>query len=106
MLLHSAIPHSQLHVGRAGLGMAWYLNSTLIPVINVTRGNTYTFLIYGGNNPLNLSNYHPFYISDSIAGGHLGNAPGEVEVLLHTLYCCTDESVGIQSKLCNRIGLL
>ena len=83
MLLHSVISHSQLPSGRAGWGIAWYLNSTLIPVINVTRGNTYTFLIYGGNNSSNPSNYHPFYISNSIAGGRLANAPGEVR----SCYC-------------------
>ena len=87
ILLHLIILHILLPIGRSGSGIAWYLNFALIPVINVTRGNTYTFLIYGGNNSSNPSNYHPFYISNSIAGGRLANAPEEVR----SCYCtpCT-----------------
>ena len=85
-------------VGRSGWGIAWYLNSTLIPVINVTRGNTYTFLIYGGNNSSNPSNYHPFYITDSIAGGRTANTPEEVGSV--TLYHVV-QWTGIQSSLCS-----
>ena len=88
--LHSRLLHTQLPIGRSGWGIAWYLNSTLIPVISVTRGNTYTFLIYGGSNPSNPGKYHPFYISDSIAGGRLANSPEEVGSLYCTLYCTTE----------------
>ena len=79
------LPHP---VGRSGWGILWYLNSTLIPIINVTRGNTYTFLIHGGNNASDPSNYHPFYITDSIAGGRIANTPQEV-VKCITLYIYT-----------------
>ena len=59
--------------GRAGWGIAFYVNGTLIPELTVTRGNTYTFLIYGGTDPDYISNYHPLYITDSIGGGRLQN---------------------------------
>ena len=78
MLVHSVMDASFCSVGNIAWGIAWYLNSTLVPVIRATRGNTYTFLIHGGNDPSNLSKYHPFYISDSIAGGRLANTPAEV----------------------------
>jgi hypothetical protein len=39
----------------------------------VERGRTYTFLISGGDNPLDGANYHPFYITDSVNGGRLLN---------------------------------
>ena len=37
------------------------------------RGRTYTFLVYGGDDPTNAANYHPFYITDSVNGGRLLN---------------------------------
>ena len=75
MTLHMHLPSP---VGRSGWGIAWYINSTLAPVIRATRGNTYTFYVYGGSNASNASSYHPFYISDYIAGGRLANTPEEV----------------------------
>ena len=78
MLVHSVMDAPFCSVGRSGWGIAWYLNSTLIPVIRATRGNTYTFLIHGGNDPSGPGKYHPFYISDSITGGRLANTPEEV----------------------------
>ena len=59
--------------GQAGWGIAWYINGSLIPELVVERGRTYTFLISGGDNPLDGANYHPFYITDSINGGRLLN---------------------------------
>ena len=50
-------------IGRAGWGISWYINGTLIPQLIVERGRTYTFIIEGGNDTTDLSNYHPFYIS-------------------------------------------
>ena len=63
--------------GRPGWGIAWYINDTLIPELVVERGRTYKFLVYGGNNPADATNYHPFYITDSISGGRLLNTPEE-----------------------------
>lgn len=56
---------------RAGWGITWYINGTLIPELVVERGRTYTFMVEGGDNSNDASNYHPFYITDSIAGGRL-----------------------------------
>ena len=63
--------------GQAGWGIAWYINETLVPELVVERGRTYTFLVYGGDNPDDSSNYHPFYITDSVNGGRLLNTPEE-----------------------------
>lgn len=50
-------------------GIAWYLNDELIPELYVERGETYTFIVEGGNNPQQSARYHPFYITDSNEGG-------------------------------------
>ena len=41
------------------------------------RGRNYKFLVYGGDDPADASNYHPFYITDSISGGRLLNSQEE-----------------------------
>lgn len=66
--------------GQPGWGIAWYLNDTLVPELTVERGRTYTFLVYGGNNPNVASNYHPFYITNSSNGGRLLNTEAERKV--------------------------
>ena len=70
--------------GQAGWGIAWYINGTLVPELVVERGRTYTFLVYGGENPVDASNYHPFYITDSKNGGRLLNT--EEERMVSVLY--------------------
>ncbi|KAJ4431984.1 hypothetical protein ANN_20593 [Periplaneta americana] len=50
-------------------GIAWYINDKLIPEIYVERGQTYTFIVEGGNDRTNPARYHPFYITDSREGG-------------------------------------
>ena len=55
--------------GSAGWGIAWYINDTLIPELVVQRGQTYTFIVYGGDDPNNPAQYHPFYITNSPSGG-------------------------------------
>ena len=74
--------------GRAGWGISWYINGTLIPELIVERGRTYTFIIEGGNNSNDISNYHPFYITDSISGGRLQNTEEQraVSQLLSQIY--------------------
>lgn len=52
-------------------GIAWYLNDKLIPELFVERGQTYTFIVEGGDKPANPAKYHPFYITDSAEGGFL-----------------------------------
>ncbi|XP_050585241.1 protein Skeletor, isoforms B/C isoform X1 [Bombus affinis] len=55
--------------GQPAWGIAWYINDLLIPEITVERGQTYTFIVEGGNDPANPARYHPFYITDSPEGG-------------------------------------
>ncbi|XP_064550220.1 protein Skeletor, isoforms B/C isoform X1 [Drosophila montana] len=56
-------------------GIAWYINDLLIPEITVERGQTYEFIIEGGNDPAQPARYHPLYITDSPEGG-LGQKTG------------------------------
>ena len=69
--------HYPCTTGQAGWGIAWYINGTIVPELVVERGKTYTFLVYGGENPVDDANYHPFYITDSVNGGRLLNTPEE-----------------------------
>ena len=62
------------------MGVAWYINDSLIPELIVTRGRTYTFLVEGGRDFNDLHNYHPFYITNSSSGGRLLNAPDQQKV--------------------------
>ncbi|XP_076391454.1 protein Skeletor, isoforms B/C isoform X2 [Megachile rotundata] len=55
--------------GQPSWGIAWYINDMLIPEITVERGQTYTFIVEGGNDPEIPARYHPFYITDSPVGG-------------------------------------
>lgn len=55
--------------GEPSWGIAWYINDMLIPEIYVERGQTYMFLVEGGNDKTNPARYHPFYITDSREGG-------------------------------------
>lgn len=57
-------------IGYPSWGIAWYLNDLLIPELYVERGQTYTFLVEGGNDETQPARYHPFYISDSDEGGY------------------------------------
>jgi hypothetical protein len=58
-------------------GIAWYLNDLLIPVVELRRGTTYTFLISGGNTPGSNAEYHPFYLTTSASGGYAQISPAE-----------------------------
>ncbi|KAL5284543.1 hypothetical protein ACFFRR_006683 [Megaselia abdita] len=50
-------------------GIAWYINDLLIPEIKVVRGETYTFIVEGGNDKFQPAKFHPFYITNSSEGG-------------------------------------
>lgn len=41
------------YIGQPAWGIAWYINDLLIPEITVERGQTYTFIVEGGNDPAN-----------------------------------------------------
>ncbi|CAK1594785.1 unnamed protein product [Parnassius mnemosyne] len=56
--------------GHVGWGISWYINGLLIPEITVVRGNKYTFVVEGGNNPEVPARYHPFYITNDPVGGY------------------------------------
>lgn len=50
-------------------GISWWINDQLIPEIVVERGQTYTFLVEGGDDSTQGARYHPFYITSSAEGG-------------------------------------
>ena len=72
--------HTHTHTGQSGWGIAWYINKMLIPELVVRRGSTYTFIIYGGDDPSKTADYHPFYITSSISGGRLLNSEEQKRV--------------------------
>ena len=72
------------YVGLPGWGIAWYVNGTIVPELVVVRNQTYTFLIHGGNNVGDGSNYHPFYITNSKNGGRLLNDQQQRMVSSHS----------------------
>ncbi|XP_071502087.1 protein Skeletor, isoforms B/C-like [Diadema antillarum] len=84
--------------GSVGWGIAWYIDGNLIPEITVQRGQTYTFEVYGGNNPNQSASYHPFYITTDPAGGYaqLGEAArGNHEILAGPVegsYCSYEDT--------------
>lgn len=48
--------------GHPSWGIAWYLNDLLIPEVYVERGQTYTFVVEGGNDETQPARFHPFYM--------------------------------------------
>lgn len=59
-------------------GIAWYLNDELIPELYVERGETYSFIVEGGNSEQQPARYHPFYITDSSEGGIGQNSEDQI----------------------------
>nr|CAI5861596.1 unnamed protein product [Callosobruchus analis] len=55
--------------GLPSWGIVWYLNDLLLPEITVERGQTYMFIVEGGNDNSHPARYHPLYITDSPEGG-------------------------------------
>lgn len=55
--------------GNPSWGICWYVNDQLIPEIYVERGQSYTFMVEGGDDKTNPARYHPFYITSSPEGG-------------------------------------
>ncbi|XP_041762003.1 protein Skeletor, isoforms B/C isoform X2 [Anopheles merus] len=56
--------------GHPSWGIAWYMNDLLIPEIYVERGQTYTFIVEGGDETTQPAKYHPLYITSSNEGGY------------------------------------
>ena len=55
---------------REGLDV-WYLNGIPAPEVYVKRGTEVKFYVNGGNDPSDLDNYHPLYLTSSAEGGIL-----------------------------------
>ncbi|XP_020281603.1 protein Skeletor, isoforms B/C isoform X2 [Pseudomyrmex gracilis] len=56
--------------GKPSVGLAWYIQGSLIPELYLRRGLTYNFHVHGGNNPHSASLYHPLIITDDSYGGY------------------------------------
>ena len=72
--------------GRVGWGIAWFINGQLIPELTLRRNVTYTFLVSGGDDPVESGNYHPFYITDDVNGGYAQLTEAERQVSLSCWY--------------------
>ncbi len=70
----------------SGWGISWYVNGSLIPELRLKRGSTYTFIVEGGNDPSDLADYHPFYITSSELGGRLRNTNEVTDLLVDPLH--------------------
>ncbi|KAL7302503.1 hypothetical protein TKK_0005146 [Trichogramma kaykai] len=59
----------QAITGQTTMGLAWYINGLLAPELYLRRGLTYSFQVFGGNNPHSAELYHPLIITDEPHGG-------------------------------------
>ena len=71
--------------GEQSWGIAWWINGQLIPEIHVKRGENYTFIVEGGNDPSRQAKYHPLYITNNRDGGG-GQDPSELMTPGHMVY--------------------
>lgn len=55
--------------GRTSWGISWYVNGLMIPELVVERGQTYRFVVEGGNDKTSATHRHPLYLTDSPEGG-------------------------------------
>lgn len=56
-------------LGQTSSGLAWYINGLLAPELWLRRGQTYAFVVRGGNNPHSAETYHPLIITTESHGG-------------------------------------
>jgi len=75
--------------GEQSWGIAWWINGLLIPEIHVRRGQNYTFIVEGGNDPSRQARYHPFYITNNREGGG-GQEPALLRSPNHQVYAGID----------------
>lgn len=61
---------SNVFAGKPSIGLAWYIEGSLIPELYLRRGLTYSFRVHGGNNPHSADLYHPLIITDEPHGGY------------------------------------
>lgn len=55
--------------GKVGWGVAFWVNGLMSPELVVERGQTYNFIVEGGNDAMHSSRRHQLYITDSSEGG-------------------------------------
>lgn len=55
--------------GRTSWGVSWYINGLMVPELVLERGQTYRFVVEGGNDKTSYSRRHPLYLTDSPDGG-------------------------------------
>ncbi|KAL1491384.1 hypothetical protein ABEB36_011989 [Hypothenemus hampei] len=56
--------------GLPSWGICYYINDKLIPELYVERGQTYTFVVEGGESTTNPARFHPMYITNSSEGAY------------------------------------
>ena len=72
-------------IGLSGWGIAFYIDGKLAPLLQLRRNVTYTFIVEAGDDPNDVPNYHPFYITNSQDGGILLNQGMRVSKCLPNL---------------------
>lgn len=55
--------------GRPSWGVAWYINGLMAPELVLERGQSYKFVVEGGNDKTSTTRRHPLYLTDSPEGG-------------------------------------
>lgn len=55
--------------GMTSWGISWYVNGLMAPELVVERGQTYRFIVEGGNDKTSAMRRHPLYLTDSLEGG-------------------------------------
>lgn len=49
--------------------VSWYVNGLMVPELVVERGQSYRFIVEGGNDKTGATRRHPLYLTDSPEGG-------------------------------------
>lgn len=76
----------------------------LIPELYVERGETYTFIVEGGDKSVNPAKYHPFYITDSAEGG-LGQASEDEQQRAHNYAGTAKDEAGYTYPTAGKLDL-
>ena len=94
--------------GQPGWGIAWYIDGLLVPQLTLTRGQTYTFRAFGGDNDniVNRATYHPFYITDSKSGGRLLNSQAQRMVTQQTIIIHMFVSLVYRMRQCMQASMV
>lgn len=107
-----------IHSGRTRTTVSHFLlnrfqSDILIPLVEIRRGTTYTFLVNGGDDPTSAAQHHPFYLTDSLVGGYTQISPSDraaetvyagIEITEQTSEGVTAFTATAQGPICEYTG--